>query len=281
MRYARFTRAIIRPEFIIPVFFLSFFNAGTGQPLLPGAHSLALGSIGSVGNRATHGLQNPALLGQAQQRSFTAGHARPFVIKELGISSLETVITTHPGALQFRVHTYGLKGYRIFSSELAFGMPLSERITAGVSFNYCNTVTSEQWNYLWSIAPAAGIHYTISPVTAIAILLNSPVSRGNYHGYGPLLPSALSIGLSHEIYQYTTLLAEVTCLTPGLLRVKAGLEYRLNQSVVLLTGYHSEPHSLSFGSALELGTLQIDLAFSWSALPGVTPAITLSYIPQR
>jgi hypothetical protein len=281
MIYARFTRAIIRPEFIIPVFFLSFFQAGTGQSFLPGARSLALGSISSVGTSATNGLQNPALLGQAQNRSFTAGHARPFVIKELGISSLETIFTAHPGAFQFRVHAYGLKGYRIFSSELAFGMPLSERITAGVSFNYCNTVTSEQWNYLWSIAPGAGIHYTISPVTAVAILLNSPVSRGNYHGYGPLLPSALSIGLSHEIYQHTTLLAEITYLTPELLRVKTGIEYRLNRSVVLLTGYHSEPHSLSFGSALELGMLHIDLAFCWMAIPGVTPAITLSYIPQR
>ena len=281
MIHARIRRAIIRPEIIIPVFFLSFFHCSTGQSFLPGARSMALGGIGAVSTPASQGQQNPALLGQAQNHSFSAGHARPFVIKELGISSLETVFTAYPGAFQLRVHTYGLTGYRIFSSELGFGMTLSERITAGVSFHYCNTVTSEHWNYLWSISPGAGIHYTVSPLTSVALLLKSPLSHGNYHGYGPLLPSALSIGVSHEIYQHTTLLAEITYLTPELLRVKTGLEYRLNRSVVLLTGYHSEPHSLSFGSTLELGTLHIDLAFCWSALPGVTPAITLSYIPQK
>ena len=104
---------------------------------------------------------------------------------------------------------------------------------------------------------------------------------GNYHHYGPLLPSALSAALSHEIYQHTTLLAEATYSNADLLRVKTGLEYRLNRSVILLSGYHSKPHSLSFGTAFELGTLQIDLAFSWSAIPGITPAITLSYIPNN
>jgi hypothetical protein len=281
MIYARITRAIIRPEFIIPVFFLSFFHCLAGQSTHYGARSLALGGIGAISTSASKDLQNPALLGYAEGASLSAGHARPFVIKELGVSSLETTVAAHPGAFQLKIHTYGLKGYRILSSQLGFGMTLSERITAGISFHYHNTFTSDQWNYLWSISPGAGIHYTISPHTAVALLLNSPVTHGNYHGYGPLLPSFLSIGVSHEIYQYTTLLAEVTYVTPELLRIKTGLEYRLNRSLVLLAGYHSEPHSLSFGSALGLGTLQIDLAFRWSALPGVTPAITLSYLPQK
>ena len=281
MKYARIMRAIIRPEIIIPVFFLSIFQPTAGQSFYPGARSLALGGITAISTSPTQGHQNPALLGHAKGLSFSTGHARPFVIKELGISSLETVITAHPGAFQFKAYTFGLQGYRTVSSELGFGMALSERLTAGISFNYGNTFTSDQWNYLWSISPGAGIHYTISSRTSVALLLNSPFSLGNYHSYGPLLPSALSAALSHEIYQHTTLLAEATYSNADLLRVKTGLEYRLNRSVILLSGYHSKPHSLSFGTAFELGTLQIELAFSWSAIPGITPAFTLSYIPQQ
>ncbi|MEX0981578.1 MAG: hypothetical protein WD577_01250 [Bacteroidales bacterium] len=281
MIHARIRRAIIRPEIIIPVFFLSIFQSMAGQSFYPGTRSLALGGICAISTSPTQSHQNPALLGHARRPSFSTGHARPFVIKELGIFSLETVITAHPGAFQFRVHTYGLHGYRIVSSELGFGMALSEKLTAGISFNYGNTFTSDQWNYLWSLSPGAGIHYTISPRTSVALLLNSPFYLGNFHGYGPLLPSALSAAISHEIYQHTTLLAEATYSNADLLLVKTGLEYRLNRSVVLLSGYHSKPHSLSFGSALEIGTLQIDLAFRWSAIPGITPAITLSYIPRQ
>ena len=273
-------RAIIRPGIIIPVFFLSFFHNLAGQSFFPGARSISLGKICSVSTSTEHTLQNPALPGSAKTNSFTAGHARPFVIQELGISSLEGIIKASPGAFQFKTGSFGLKGYRIFSSEIGFGMPLSEKISAGISFQYNNIFTSDSWNYLWSLSPGAAIHYQISSATSLALLLNNPFSPGNYPRHGPLLPSALSIGVSHEIYLHTTLLAEITHTTPGLLQVKAGLEYRPSGSVLLRTGYHSEPHTLSFGTGLVLGNLLIDLAFCWSATPGFTPAITLTYLHQ-
>lgn len=271
-------RAIIRPGIFIPVFFLSFFHNIAGQPFFPGARSMSLGKIRSVSTSPERNPQNPALPGYTKNNSFTAGHARPFVIQELGITSLEGIIKVEPGAFQFRTGSFGLKGYRIFSSELGFGMPLSEKISAGVSFHYSNIFTSESWNYLWSLSPGAGIHYQISSATSLALLLNNPFSPGNHARHGPLLPSALSIGVSHEIYLHTTLLAEITHTTPGLLQIKTGLEYRLGGSILLRTGYHSEPHTLSFGTGLKLGNLLIDLAFCWSATPGFTPAITLTYL---
>lgn len=279
MIYARTLRAIIGPGIIIPVFFLSFFHNLSGQPLFPGARSMALGKVRSVSTSPLSTAQNPALLGYIETNSFTAGHTRPFVIRELGISSIETIIKASPGAFQFKTGSFGLKGYRIFSSELGFGMPLSENISAGISFHYSNIFTSDSWNYLWSLSPGAGIHYQITSGTSLALLLNSPFSPNNYLRHGPLLPSSLSIGGSHDIYQHTTLLAEITHTTPGLLQVKTGLEYLLSPSILLRTGYHSEPHTLSFGSGLELGNLLLDLAFCWSATPGFTPAITLTYIP--
>ncbi|MCA1747526.1 MAG: hypothetical protein LC655_07500, partial [Bacteroidales bacterium] len=236
MIHARIMRAIIRPGIIIPVFFLSFSHNIAGQPSFPAARSMSLGKIRSVSTSAKCNLQNPALLGFIKNNYFSAGHARPFVIQELGITSLEGVVKASPGAFHFRTDSYGLKGYRIFSSELGFGMPLSEKISAGVSFHYSNIFTSDSWNYLWSLSPGAGIHYRISSATSLALLLNNPFSPGNYTRHGPLLPSALSIGVSHEIYLHTTLLAEITHTTPGLLQVRTGLEYRLNGSVLLRTG---------------------------------------------
>jgi hypothetical protein len=271
-------RAMIRPGIIIPVFFLSFFHNLAGQPLFPGARSMSLGTIRSVSTSPLSTPQNPALLGYAETNAFTAGQTRPFVIRELGISSLEAIIKASPGAFQFKTGSFGLKGYRIFSSELGFGMPLSEKIYAGISFHYSNTFTSDSWNYLWSLSPGAGIHYRVSSATSLALLLNSPFSPGNYLRHGPLLPSSLSIGVSHEIYLHTTLLAEITHTTPGLLQVKSGLDYRLSTSILLRSGYHSEPHTLSFGIGLKPGNLLIDLAFCWSVTPGFTTAITLTYL---
>jgi hypothetical protein len=278
MIYARIMRAMIGPGIIIPVFFLSFFHNLAGQSLFPGAQSLSLGKILSVSTYPQCAPQTPALLGYTETNAFTAGHTRPFVIRELGISSLEAIIKASPGAFQLKTGSFGLKGFRIFSSELGFGMPLSEKISAGISFRYSNIFTSENWNYLWSLSPGAAIHYRVSPTTSMALLLNNPFSPGNYSRYGPILPSSLSISVSHEVYLHTTLLAEVTHTNPGLLQLKTGLEYRLSGSILLRTGYHSEPHTLSFGTGLELGNLLLDLAFCWSATPGFTPAITLTYL---
>ncbi|MCF8347064.1 MAG: hypothetical protein K9G38_07615 [Bacteroidales bacterium] len=277
MIYPLIQWALKRPGIIIPVFFLSLFRMTTGQETFPGAGSLALGGISSLEEQVKQVSRNPALPGSAKGHLFAAGHARPFLLKEIGITTIEGVHPAFPGTVQWRISNYGLKGFRQFESLLGFGMLLTENLSAGVSFHYNNTVTKEQFSYLWTIGPGAGIHYRISPRTAMAVMVINPFTTGNHARYGPGFPAEISMGISRVIYENTTLFSEMTFLSNGLLIIKTGLSCIAPSGVTIRAGYHAHPHTFSFGAGIRSNQLLIDLSFAWSAVPGITPATMVTW----
>ncbi len=280
MKHPHHLWAILRPG-IIPVFFLSAILNINGQSSLPDARSIALGGITTLTGNGSSTSANPALLGYMQEFSCTAGHSMPFLVKEIGISSLETVIPVFPGSFSARSSEYGLKGFKCFATELGYGMKLSEKLSAGVTFNYYNTLSQGEWNYLWNLGIGAGCHFMFSATTRIGIVIQNPFTIGNYPAYGPVCPASISLGLSHQFYDNTTLLAEFAYLSPGVLQFRSGIEYRSASSVLLRSAYHSSPQTFSAGAGIILGKLGIDLAFDWSPVPGISPAVQLIYTPGR
>ncbi|MEX0987996.1 MAG: hypothetical protein WD052_11015 [Bacteroidales bacterium] len=280
MKYPRSRWAKGRPGIMIPVFFLSIFCNTTGQGYFPDARSMALGNVSSISGSDGQHAQNPASLGNKESNYFAAGHIRPFLLKEIGVTSLEGILQASPGAFLVKISNYGITGYRIFQSDLVFGMNFSDKLSAGVSFSYYNTFTQDKWNYLWAVGPGAGLQYKLSAATALAVHLKNPVSFGNYSSFGPLLPSYISTGISHKVYSNTILLTEITYFAPDQLQFKTGIIYVADPSTFLRGGYHNNPHTLSFGSGHHFGNMVVDFALTLSSIPGITPAITLSYHPR-
>ncbi len=281
MIYPLIQWALKRPGIIIPVFFLSLFRMTTGQEVCPGAGSLALGGISSLEEHVQQVSRNPALPGSAKGHLLAAGHVRPYLLKEIGITTIEGVHPAFPGTVQWKISNYGLKGFRQFESGLGFGMLLRENLSAGISFHYYNTVTKEQFNYLWTFGPGAGIHYRITSRTALAVLVKNPFSTGNHAHYGPGFPAEITMGISRVIYENTTLFSEMTLLSPGLLLMRTGLSCMIPSGVTIRAGYHAHPHTFSFGAGIRSNQLLIDLSFAWSAVPGITPATMITWLPEK
>jgi hypothetical protein len=268
-----------RPGIIIPVFFLSQILPLHAQVYYPDARSIALGNIHSVSGIRDLPMGNPASLGTVKNIFFGAGHISPFLIGEIGISSLESVLPVNPGTFHIRITNYGLKGYRNFSWKAGYGMVLGEKLSGGVSFQYYNTMSNGEWNYLWAVGIEAGIIYQFSENTTIGLHILNPFTIGTYPDYGPLFPSELTAGISQIIYENIRLLAELSQFTSGNTQYKMGLEYMIGSALVLRSAYHSSPHSLSFGTGYRFGKFLVHTAFSWSVIPGFTPAIQIQYYP--
>jgi hypothetical protein len=266
-----------RPGIIIPVFFLSLFMTNYGQASYPDARSIALGNICSVPGTNPFPTANPATLAGISELAFGAGHASPFLIKEIGISSIESILPVIPGTFHLQISNYGLKGYSNFSWEAAYGMVLGEKLSAGVSFLYYNTATKGEWNYLWTLGIGGGIIYKLSENSILGLHILNPFTVGNYSDFGPLFPACLSLGLSHGIYEDTKIFAELSQSTNGF-QGKFGLEYLIKPELTLRAGYHTSPHSISFGSGYRHKKFSIDMAFSWSMVPGFSPAVQIHYI---
>ncbi|MCF8226328.1 MAG: hypothetical protein K9J30_10675 [Bacteroidales bacterium] len=273
--------AYARPGIIIPVFFFAMTRYMSAQQFFPDARSAALGNISSVASDGSLHTNNPAILGKIKDHTLSAGHARPFATKEIGFSSLTGIMKTGHGAFQLRFSNYGIGGFQNFSSKLAYGIRLSDKLGVGVSFHYYNTMSQGEWNYLWTLGLGGGIYYRVLPTTVISSNIGNPVTSGNHPDNAPLFPYTVSAGVSHLIYTNTTLLCELSVVTPERMQFRQGLEFLFGKTTVIRAGYHSEPNTYSFGAGFTFERTSLDLSFSWTANRGITPAILVSYNPGK
>ena len=273
--------AIRRSEHLLPVFFLSLFLQTYGQSLSIDARERALGNICSVGDNSLPSTMNPGTLGNIKQVGSSISHAQPFFVRDLGISSLSVFLPAGHGSFRLGTSTVGINDFKIFNWSLNYGLKLGEKLSAGVNFNYSNTMSSGEWNYLWRISPGAGLLYQPTEKTRLGMVINNPVSISNHSGYGPFEPSLIAIGISHETYENTWIMTEVSMNSSGDLCLKGALEYVLKTGPDFRAGFSSNPYLLSFGSGYRWGNVQTDLTFGWTELLGFTPSITISYFPVK
>lgn len=281
MTSPRLRWAIRRPGLILPVFFFVHTLTTNGQALLSDARSRAIGGAISVYGFSPLQGENPANPVRQTHLLVAAGHAIPFFVSETGISSLECILPVNPGAFHCKWSTQGLPGFRNFSWRSGYSMNLSDRLTAGIAFNYLNTLIPNEWNYLWTIGLSAGIIYELSESTRLGGCIINPVSFGNYSSYGPLFPSTVAAGIAHIFYEKSILLTEVSSDTDGGLQFKSGIEYAPLPSLIFRIGYRTKYSTLSFGTGIRKERVTVDISFEWSSLAGVTPAILLTYTPER
>ena len=277
MKILCISRTFRRPCIIITVFFLSFFPGLSGQQNQVDARSMALGTILSP-DSFTNGPQvNPASLGRVETVHIRAAHSLPFLVKEIGISSLHTIIPVFPGTFRAGMSTYGLKGFRKYTYSLAYGMQLGDNIHAGINFNFQHVSTFNRGAYLWNLSVGGGAQYNISEQTSVGIILINPLQIENYPEYGEMYPAIVALGFSRVIYTNTLALTEIAFESRYGLQWKMGLSYRVLDNLLLRVGFHTNPPSISGGIGYTSGQVMLDLAFKWAALPGVSPAFSLSY----
>lgn len=270
-----------RPGIFLPVFFLSFFLGSAAQVPCDGAYGLARGNVCTIGTDGEYTLFNPALLAGHRSPVYSAGHSRPFAIRELGVSRLSSILPSGPGTFRLGITDYGISGYRELSVELAYGMQLAENLFAGISFRYYNTVITGDWNYLWTVGWGAGLRYDFSTTTRAGIVLLNPVTVGNHSGYGPLFPAMIAAGLSHVIYENTTLLVECSYRSSAPAQLNLGLEHVVSGWITMAIGFHSSPATYALGTGFQRDEFGVHLATAWSALPGLHPAIMFTWQPAR
>ena len=270
-----------RPELLLPVFFLSLFLHSYGQSPMIDARERALGNIYSVGTNSIPVSLNPGALGNVKSHNYNISHARPYLVRDLGLSSLSVCLPTGRGSFRLGAATLGINHFNIYNWSIDYGLRLSNSLSAGVTFSYSNIAVNGEWNYSWRINPGLGIDFRPSEKSSIGILINNPFTIGNQPGYGPLEPSLLALGASYEIYKATWCLVEVAMSSKGNICLKGALEYVMKSGPALRGGFSTDPYMLTFGSAYKLGNVMTDVGFCYTGFRGFTPSITLRYFPDR
>lgn len=265
-----------RPGLVIPVFFLSLFPVW-GQQLWHESTAASLGGTYVTRSGYFNARHNQAGLGWIVQHSFSLQHTRPFVIKELGISSLSAQIRTNRGALGTAISSFGINGLRHSSIWISYGLKLSSRISGGLGIHLWNSSIPEQILYQPGISCALGILAKVNESLAIGAHIRHPVSWSTSLTGNRRELMLISTGWSYTFFQTTTFYSEILVMPKNHIQVGHGIELKLNKQVIMMMGMQNRPFSISGGISLSFNHWSLHVAFEYLIDTGGSPSSSFNY----
>jgi hypothetical protein len=267
-----------RPGILIPVFFLSLFPVQvTCQWPWPETGSAALGGCSMTGHGYSCAGQNQAGLGFIEHSSFTFQHCRPYLLREIGISTLSAQFKTGKGALGISMASRGIKGFRQTSMWLSYGMKLNPDISTGVGIHLWNSALQEQFIYAPGISFALGLQIRIND--------HWRMGGGLYHPDGWSGRSALSVqqsmaietGFSYAFLDSGHLYSEIHIQPGNGLISCIGLDWTVNQRTIFRVGVSSKPFTFSWGISQVLRGWVLEFSFQCRIDSGVAPFTSITH----
>jgi len=271
-----------RPGLLIPVFFLfSIHPSVFGQDTWPEASSAALG--GAYVCRAAYSSagMNQAGLGVAEQHSLTLHHSRPYLLRELGQSSLAGQFITGNGALGIALSTQGIKGLRQSSFWLSYGLKLHPNIAAGIGIHLWNTSIEEQLMYAGGISFALGIQTRINERMIVGAHVQHPASWNSLTLLFSYPRMTIAAGISYTFLSAVTLYSEIHVKAQYGIILVEGVEWFLNERVSMSAGFSDKPFTFSWGISLLHSRWSLQFAFQYRTASGTVPYTSLTHAIAR
>ena len=267
-----------RPGILIPVFFLSLLHLqATCQWPWPETGSAALGGCYITGHGFSCAGQNQAGLGFIERSSFTMQHCRPYLLKEIGISTLSAQLKAGTGALGVSVASRGIKGFRQTSMWFSYGMKLYPGISAGVGIHLWNSAIPEQIIYAPGISFALGLQIRINDHWILGGGLFHPAGWYSQSAFSIQQSMAIETGFSYTFLHSGHLYSEFN-LQPGKgIILCNGLDWTTHQHTIFRTGFSTRPYAFSWGISREFRGWVMEFSFQYRIDSGVAPLTSITY----
>ncbi len=267
-----------RPGNLLPVFFLSLIHVFVaGQVQVPGTASAALGGSYVCLQGFMCAGQNQAGLGFIEQSSVSIQHARPYLLKELGISSLSGQFITGRGALGLALSTQGLRRFRQSSLWLAYGLRLHSNISAGVGIHLWSATISEQLIYAPGISFALGLQVKIQERWTLGARLFHPATWSAQPDLSPEQLMSIETGFSYSFFKVARIYSELHMKPEAYFALYGGIEWTLKQLTILRTGVCSQPFTFSWGISFSFAKWVADFSFQYRTDTGLTPLTAMTH----
>jgi hypothetical protein len=264
-----------RPGMLIPVFFLCL-SPGFGQEPWHAASILAAGGCFVSRNGTADACGNQAGLGWIPERSFTLHHSRPFLLSELGISSLDLQLPAGTGGFGALFSTCGLKGFRQLSAWIAYGRKLGRGLSAGAGL-FLRDHAVEEGRHHPGAGCALGIQARPLDNLILGIHVMHPVSWAMEGSGLRQERMVISAGCSYTFFRSVTYHSDLHVRAGSPLQWSHGLELYFNPSTGIMIGLHNAPLTLSGGFAFVHKRWTISMAVASCPETGFTSACSFTY----
>lgn len=254
---------------------LRFIHA---QPVtwIQGARSAALANAVVADSTLGNVSGNPAGIAGIGSPRILLSYESRFQIPELSIRAIAFALPYKRQVFGWFVNFYGTDSYNEQLVSLNYARRLSERLSAGIRFNYHGLKIPEYTSQIaWSVA--AGIQYRVLDNLVLGMHLSNPNQAGFDEELQAELPVLGELGLLYAFTEKFILAAAVQKIVGYRPDLKTGLEYRLHTLLSVRGGISSVPFKQYLGLGLRYKRLLMDLAASSHPVLGFSPQVSLGY----
>ena len=268
---------IRRPGLLIPVFFLSWCQAGA-QLYQHNARTLALGQCYASSAGLASASLNQAGLGRLAESSSSLHHIRPFITPQLDIISLSVQASLNRGAPGMVLTSMGIPGMRQNSAWISYGLRLHPRLYAGLGLHFHFTSIPDEVLFHPALGFAIGLQFMLSEDLILGAHVNHP-SAWSKDGPGSSKTLLMTCtGLSYTFFNTASFYTEFHISAGSPVQWCNGIAIDITESLQLFLGMNNRPWSLSAGLALEYRSWGITLAAVCSMDTGISPSTSLSHV---
>ena len=243
-----------------------------------GARSLALAnaSVSLIDVWST--FHNQATLAGISNISGAIYYESKFGIDKLALAAGTFVLPALSGTVGLSYRQFGKGTFKETKMGLAYARRLSERLNAGLQFDYFSNQFPENDRAFGFVTFELGVSYKINKEFLLAAHVFNPVSAGFETNSGKQkMPAVFRMGGSFRPHETVLILAEVEKNGQREVDFKSGLEFVPLNHLAFRIGISGSPYQFYGGMGYSFGQITTDIAFSYHGNLGFTPSVSLQF----
>ena len=246
--------------------------AGDALPLAD-ARSSALADIYAPINS----LLNPASMSLTPERAIGCVWQNRYLMKELSTFSASYQQPFALADLSVQAGRYGYSEY----AENYVGTSVSKLLITGLSvgvrlfYTYVQYTGNVYNNSLFGCD--IGLQYTPVDNFTVGMFIGNPIHFGSGSGEALNLPIRMALGISYEVINNCSLLAEIEQRSGMPVRFKGAVCYDAERLLTLRVGLATAPLTPTAGVALRFAPFTVDVALQYHNTLGASPTVGITY----
>lgn len=223
-------------------------------------------------------LHNQAGLARLSSISFSLFAQNRYLVKELTLKGIMIGIPIQKGVFSSSFYSFGPINWMESTFTIAYSRQLTPTISGGVQLNYFGMKLPEENHTISSLGAEVGFIYQFSPTLFAGIHIANPYSIPfKTSTYNEKIPWCFRLGGHQLITKELILAIEVEKFEKEDLLFKAGMEWAVTSNLYLRAGYNSGLSKLFTGIGIKFRFIEINIAFGYHQVPGITPSIALNF----
>ena len=214
---------------------------------------------------------NQAGIAYIEKPTFGLYHEQRFMIKELSLSSIATIIPVSYGCFGAQLNYFGYSKYHELKAGLAYAKKLGKRFSAGIQLNYFSTFIPSSENQFKRINFELGLMFLPYDNFTVGFHVFNPIADRKTETTEINIPTQAQFGIAYNIRKILTIAAQTEAGYANQPIYSLGMEYLPVSVLALRLGLSSGSTNYSFGIGYINKHFQTNIAFSNHSILGVTP----------